>query len=141
MVIERGQRFRLEVIPEALGIGRDALVDRRAAGDVGLDPSGGHAHALVVGKAIEERPLDHRRLEGLPEKLGAAPRGDDDFVRRRSDRPLLECDLLEIDLQLLREDLVDGIDFEQPSRRNVHPFLLPAGSRPELRKPNRDLID
>ena len=126
VVIERGQRFRLEVIPEALGIGRDALVDRRAAGDVGLDPSGGHAHALVVGKAIEERPLDHRRLEGLPEQLGAASRGDDDFVRRRSDRHHLEANVPAVDLELCGQDLVDRIKLQQPARRREHALLLPA---------------
>ena len=72
VVVERRQRLRLEVIPEALGIGRDALVDRGLAGDAGLDPAGRHPHVLVVGKPIEERPLDDRRLERPPEQLGAA---------------------------------------------------------------------
>ena len=67
VIVERRQRLRLEPIPEPLGIGRDPLVDRGAAGDVCLDPAGGHAHAFVVREAIEER-----RARRSPARTSAA---------------------------------------------------------------------
>ena len=141
VVVERRQRLGLEAIPEALGIGRNPLVHRRLAGDGRLDPPGRDAHALVVRKAIEERPLDDGRFERPAEQRRAARRGRDHLVRRRADRRHLEMNLLQVDLQLRRQDLVDRVDLEQPPRRRVHPLLLPACGRADLGELDRDPID
>ena len=141
VIVQGRQRPRLEVIPEALRIGRNPLVDKRAAGDVGPEPAGGDAHALVVGKPIEERTLDDGRLERSPQQLGAARSGGEHFVGRRSDGHLLEADPVTLDLQLGGEDLVDRIQLEQPPRRRIHALLLPAGRRSDFAKADRDLVD
>ena len=126
MVVERRQCFCLKMIPEALRIGVDPLVDNRLPVDIRADPAGRHANVLVIREAIEESALDDFGLEPLTQDLPTARRGRDDLVRRRRDRPLLERDLFQIDFQLLGEDLVDGINFEQPPRRHIHALLFPA---------------
>src|SRR5205085_6416059 len=76
----------------------------------------------------------------LPQHLRAVRRGGDYFIGRRTDRPLLERDLLQIDFQLLREDLVNRIDLEEPARRRIHAFVPPAGcgSRSEERRVGKE---
>src|SRR5439155_22582884 len=101
-------------------VGFDSLVSSRSASHLRPDPARRDANALVIRRAIEEWALDALRFERLMEDLRAARRGSDDLVRRRSDAPLLERDLFQIDFQLLREDLIDRVDFEQPARRHVH---------------------
>ena len=140
VVVERGQRLRLEVIPETLGIGGNPLVGDNPAGHVGLDPSGGHPHVLVVGESIEEGAFDEFRIERAPEQLGAAGGGGDHFIRRRSDRSHLEADLLQIDVQLLRQHLVDRIELEQPPCRRKHPLLLPPFRRADFGEADRDSV-
>ncbi len=49
--------------------------------------------------------------------------------------------LSKIETELLRQDLVDRIQLEQPAGWHEHPLLLPSGRGPYLGEPDRQPID
>jgi hypothetical protein len=66
------------------------------------------------------------------------PSGHGRFVRRRSDRRLLDPNLLRVDLQIAGQHVDNGIHFEQPPRRCEHGLLLPFWRRAYAREADGD---
>jgi hypothetical protein len=65
VVVNGGERLRLKMVPEAFGVGDDALVQEALSIRLRLYPAGGDPHLLVRGKEIEEWTEHELRLEGL----------------------------------------------------------------------------
>ena len=63
VVVDFRQLFLLIDVPEALGIGRDALIDRALAVDGRRNPSRRDFHARPAGKLLEVLALDPLRTE------------------------------------------------------------------------------
>lgn len=124
MVVKSRKGSLLVVIPEPLRIGHDALVQDPLAPRSRRDPARRDPHHLVVPKAIKIRTQHVLGLESAPEKLAGGARGDD-LVRQGVGQRHLETDLLFVDLQLSRENLVNGENLVQPANGCVNRLLFP----------------